>query len=93
MCLKLFLDLSKIRLMIKQIRLQVKQRYTEFQKDHLSLALYVSIISCFSSLEEYQIRLGMTKCDVLRHIGQALNAIPEAGEPLRQFLIQDMQNG
>jgi hypothetical protein len=79
--------------MIKQIRLQVKQRYTEFQKDHLSLALYVSIISCFSSLEEYQIRLGMTKCDVLRHIGQALNAIPEAGEPLRQFLIQDMQNG
>lgn len=41
--------------------------------------------------------LGMTKYDSLRQIGQDLNAvltsIPEEGELLRQFLIQDMQNG
>lgn len=41
--------------------------------------------------------LGITKYDNLRQIGQALKAlltsIPEVGELLRQFLIQDIQNG
>lgn len=41
--------------------------------------------------------LGMTKYDSLRQIGQVLNELlastPEVGELLRQFLIQDMQNG
>ena len=41
--------------------------------------------------------LGITKYDNLRQIGHALNAlltsIPEVGELLRQFLIQDIQNG
>lgn len=41
--------------------------------------------------------LGMTKYDSFRHIGQALNALltsmPDAGELLRQFRIQEMQNG
>jgi len=41
--------------------------------------------------------LGMTKYDSLRQIGQALNvlltSIPNVGLLLRQFLIQDMQNG
>lgn len=41
--------------------------------------------------------LGMTKYDSLRQIGHALNvlltSIPNVGLLLRQFLIQDMQNG
>lgn len=41
--------------------------------------------------------LGITKYDSFRQIGQALSAvltsIPEVGELLRQFLIQDIQNG
>jgi hypothetical protein len=54
-------------------------------------------MSCFSSFEEYQMTLGMTKYETFLHMGQALNveltSIPEAGELPRQFLMHDMQNG
>lgn len=55
------------------------------------------MISCFSSIVEYQMTLGITKYDSLRQMGQALNAeltsMPDDGELLRQFRIHETQNG